>query len=107
MPPKAAPTKNAELQGQSLLVRTVAATLEIKVPADKEKRFRATLLRRVAGELATMPQGLLIRLFESACGADFPDADVVDFRIKCEYILAKVLNLAEFKSAPAAPPAKP
>lgn len=105
MPPKTTP--NEELKGQSLLVRTVAATLVIRVPSAKEKRFRASLLRKVASEIATMPAGLLIRLFESACDADFPDDDVVEFRGQCEIILAKYLNLAEFKAAPAAPAAKP
>ena len=92
-------TKNAELQGQSILVRTVAATLEIKVPADKEKPFRATLLRRVTAELAAMPTGLIVRLYESACGTDYPDEDVVAFRLACASALAKTLNLAAYKAA--------
>lgn len=100
MPPK--PTKNEELKGQSLLVRSVAATLEIKVPADTEKRFRATLLRKAKAEVATMPAGLLIRFFESACACDFPDADVVEFRIACERALAPHLALSAYKQ-PAAP----
>lgn len=103
MPPK--PTKNEELKGQSLLVRSVAATLEIKVPADTEKKFRATLLRRAAADLAGMPSGLLIRFFESACGCDFPDADVVSFRVACERALAPHLDLSAYKATPAA--AKP
>ena len=51
MSAKPIPTKNEELKGQSLLVRSVAATLEIKVPAEREKRFRATLLRHPIGPL--------------------------------------------------------
>lgn len=98
------PTKNEELKGQSLLVRSVAATLEIKVPAEREKRFRATLLRRATADIPAMPPGLLIRFFESACDCDFPDSDVVAFRIACENVLAKHLNLAEYKQpAPAKP----
>lgn len=91
-------TKNEELKGQSLLVRSVAATLEIKVPAEREKRFRATLLRRAAADLPSMPPGLLIRFFESACACDFPDPDVVDFRIACENVLSGPLGLAAYKA---------
>lgn len=96
-PNSANATKNEELKGQSLLVRTVAATLEIKVPADAEKKFRATLLRRAGADIAAMPPGLLIRFFESACACDFPDADVVAFRFTCERALAPHLDLANYK----------
>ena len=101
MSAKPVSTKNEELKGQSLLVRTVAATLEIKVPADTEKKFRATLLRRAEADIAAMPPGLLIRFFEAACACDFPDADVVAFRIVCERALAPHLDLIAYK-APAA-----
>jgi hypothetical protein len=105
MPAKPTTTRNEELKGQSLLVRSVAATLDIKVPADTEKKFRATLLRRATADLAGMPSGLLIRFFESACACDFPDADVVGFRVACERALAPHLDLSAYKSTPAA--AKP
>ena len=91
-------TRNEELKGQSLLVRSVAATLDIKVPAEAEKKFRATLLRRALADLAAMPPGLLIRFFESACACDFPDPDVVAFRIACERALAPHLNLSAYKA---------
>lgn len=97
-------TKNDELKGQSLLVRSVAATLDIKVPGKMDCKFRGTLLRKAAAELATMPPGLIIRFFESACGCDFPDADVVEFRVACERALSGHLNLAEYKTQPAVKP---
>lgn len=106
MPPKpTTTTKNEELKGQSLLVRSVAATLEIKLPADTEKKFRGTLLRRATADLPGMPPGLLIRFFEAACSCDFPDPDVVAFRIACERALAPHLDLSSYKATPAA--AKP
>ena len=98
MPAKPIVTKNEELKGQSLLVRSVAATLEIKVPSEREKRFRATLLRRAEADLAEMPSGLLIRFYESACGCDFPDPDVVEFRLACANVLSGPLGLAAFKT---------
>ena len=92
-----ATTKNEELKGQSLLVRSVAATLEIKVPGNLDKRFRSSLLRRAKADIAGLPAGLLIRLFEAACAADFPDRDVVEFREACERALSGPLGLAAYK----------
>jgi len=91
-------TKNDEIKGQSLLVRSVAAALSVKVPSPREVTIRGALLRRAAADLATMPSGLLIRFYEAACDCDFPDADVVAFRLACSRMLAKVLNLAEYKT---------
>lgn len=99
MSAKPTPTKNEELKGQSLLVRSVAAALSVKVPSPREVNIRGALLRRAAADLPTMPSGLLIRFYESACDCDFPDADVVAFRLACARILAKILNLAEYKEA--------
>lgn len=99
MPPK--PTKNEALQGQSLLVRTVAAALDIRLPSDVEKKFLGSLLRRAAIDIPTMPPGLLIRFFESATAVEFPEREVIDFRVVCERALAEHLGLAAHK-APAA-----
>jgi hypothetical protein len=101
--PAAPATRNDELKGQSLLVRSVAATLDIKVPGPSDVKFRATLLRRAAADLAGMPSGLLIRFFESACSCDFPDPDVVGFRVACERALAPHLDLSAYKSQTAKP----
>jgi hypothetical protein len=95
------PTKNEELKGQSHLVRVVIATLEIRLPSDKEIQFRATLLRKSAAEIATLPPQFLVRLFEAAAGADFPDPDIVEFRHLLELQLARYFDLAAFKAAPA------
>lgn len=92
-----APTKNEELKGQSLLVRSVAACLGVKVPSAREINIRGAMLRRAAADIPTMPPGLLIRFYEAACDCDFPDADVVAFRLACARNLAKVLGLAEYK----------
>jgi hypothetical protein len=50
-----------------------------------------------------MPSGLLIRFFESACSCDFPDPDVVGFRVACERALAPHLDLSAYKSQTAKP----
>jgi hypothetical protein len=100
--PTTTPTKNEELKGQSLLVRSVAATLSVKVPSAREITIRGAMLRRATADIPTMPPGLLIRFYEAACDCDFPDADVVAFRLACARILARVLDLAEYKQpAPA------
>ena len=91
-------SKSEELKGQSHLVRTVAATLDIRVPDDTEKQFRATLLRKATAEIGTMSPVMIVRLFESACGVEFADPDVISFRIACERILAGQLGLAEYKA---------
>ena len=93
-------SKSEELKGQSHLVRTVAATLEIKVPDDTEKQFRATLLRKATAEIGDLPAVMIVRLFESACGVEFADPDVIQFRHACERILAGHLDLAKYKAAP-------
>lgn len=93
-----ATTKNEELQGQSQLTRTVIATLEIKVPAPKDIRFRGSILRKATAELASTPPQFLIRLFEATAGTDYPDADVVTFRQALETQLGKHFNLSEFKA---------
>lgn len=93
-------SKSEELKGQSHLVRTVAATLEIKVPDDTEKQFRATLLRKAAAEINGLPPVMIVRLFESACAVEFADPDVIRFRHACEMILAVHLDLAKHKSTP-------
>jgi hypothetical protein len=93
------PTKNDELKGQSHLVRIVAATLDIKLPAEKEILFRGSLLRKAKAELAGLSPQFLVRLFESAAGTDFPDADVVEFRQDLEIHLARYLDLAQFKAS--------
>lgn len=100
-------SKSEELKGQTLLVRAVAASLEIKVPDETEKRFRATALRKATAEIKQYPPALVIRLYESACNVDFPDPDVTAFRHACQPILATHLNLAAFKAQrPAPSPAK-
>jgi len=91
-------TKNEELKGQSHLVRVVIATLEIRVPSDKEIQFRGTLLRKSLSELPGLPPQFLVRLFEAAAAADFPDADIVEFRHALELCLARYFDLAAFKS---------
>jgi hypothetical protein len=91
-------SKSEELKGQTLLVRTLAATLDIKVPDEREKRFRATALRKASAEIKDYPPALTIRLYESACGVDFPDPDVTAFRHVCQTILAKSLDLEQFKA---------
>lgn len=95
-------SKSEELKGQSHLVRTVAATLDIRVPDDTEKQFRATLLRKATAEINTISTVMLIRLFESACGVEFADPDVIEFRHACERILAGHLDLAKYKAPRAA-----
>jgi len=99
MSAKPTTTKNEALQGQSLLVRAVASALEIRVPGNLDKRFRSSLLRRAKADIAALPPGLLIRLFEAACSADFPDPDVVEFRQACERALAGPLGLSAYKTA--------
>lgn len=94
-------TKNEELKGQTHLTRAVIAALEIKVPAPKDIRFRGSILRKSTAELATTPPNFLIRLFEAAAAADFPDADVVAFRHALETALGKHFNLTEFKATAA------
>lgn len=96
--PHTTTTKNEELQGQTHLVRVVAATLEIKVPAANEIRFRGSLLRKATAELASLKPQFLIRLFESAATTDYPDADVVAFRQALETQLARYLNLTAYKA---------
>lgn len=91
------PTKNEELAGQSQLVRVVAATLEIKSPDKTEIKFRGALLRKATAEMTTIKPAFLVRLFEAACGVDFPDSEVVAFRIACERSLAGTLDLAAYR----------
>lgn len=98
-----ATTKNEELKGQSHLVRTVISTLEINLPAEKEIQFRGSLLRKAKSELAALAPQFLVRLFEAACGTDFPDADVVEFRQDLELHLARYFDLSQFKAARTAP----
>lgn len=90
--------KSEELKSQSHLVRTVAATLDIRVPDPTEIQFRGTLLRKATAEILTIQPGFLVRLFESACGVEHADNDVIQFRIACERVLAGHLNLAQFKA---------
>jgi hypothetical protein len=100
-------SKSEELKGQTLLVRTVAASLEIKVPDETEKRFRGSTLRKAAAEIKSYPAALVIRLYEAACNVDFPDPDVTAFRHACQPILAGHLDLSAYKAPrPASPPAK-
>lgn len=98
-------SRSEELKGQTLLIRTVAACLSIKVPDETEKRFRGTLLRKAACEIKAYPANLLIRLYEAACDVDFPDPDVTAFRHACEPILAGHLELAKFKQPKTSPAA--
>jgi hypothetical protein len=93
-----AATKNEELKGQTHLVRVVAATLEIKLPAKKEIQFRGSLLRKAKSELSALAPQFLVRLFEAAAGTEFPDADVVEFRQDLELHLARYFDLAQFKA---------
>ena len=99
-------TKNEEIKGQSHLVRVVAATLEIRLPSEKEIQFRGSLLRKALTELSGLQPQFLIRLFESAVAAEFPDSDIVEFRHALEVHLARYLDLSQFKAARANSAAK-
>ncbi|MBK1884131.1 hypothetical protein JIN85_17050 [Luteolibacter pohnpeiensis] len=100
MPPKA---NSEELQGQTHLVRAVAATLEIKVPNAKEIRFRAALLRKAVSELSQVKPSLLIRLYESACKVDFPDPEIIAFREACQTHLGRHLELSAHRQTQSQP----
>lgn len=90
-------TTPPELQGQTHLVRTVAATLDIAVPSEREKKFRGTLLRKAAAEIESLKPALIVRLYEAACGVEFADDDVATFREICQRALAKHLDLSAHK----------
>lgn len=86
-------TKNEELKGQSLLTRSLIAALNIRVPSDTDKRFRSAVMAQTIPQLAGIQPNFLIRIFEATAEADYPDADVVQFREKVETHLAPHLGI--------------
>jgi len=92
-----------ELQAQTHLIRTVEAALKVSVPDAEELRFRGSLLRCTAGQLAELKPCFVIRLYEAACDVKFPSDDVTALRKSLQKTIAKSLGLQAYRqAAPAA-----
>lgn len=93
-------TKGEELSGQSLLVRTVEANLDIAVMEEgEEKRFRASLLKKAAAELAALKPGHVTRLYEAACKVRFSTPEVVEFRAALNRQIGATMGLRNYRDA--------
>lgn len=102
MPTTAKSTRSEELTAQSQLVRTVEANLKIvTLEGPTETAFRQSLLNCVSNQLATMPGGLITRLYESACEAKFPTPPVTAFREALQRQIGARHNLRTYRSTPA------
>jgi hypothetical protein len=95
MPPKS--TTAPELVAQTQLVRTVEATLKVRMPDDREKRFRASLLNKATADIAQFNHAHLVRLYEAACGVEFPEAEVTTFRHTCQDAIGRTLKLSDHR----------
>jgi len=98
MSAKPTPTKNEQLQGQTLAIRAIESTLKIAVANDHDKRFLVATLKQARPIIPTLPPGLLVRLYGAVCESDFPDSSLVDFRYAVQACLAPFLGI--MKSQP-------
>jgi hypothetical protein len=92
------PPKDPALQKQSLLIRIVESNLKVAFLDTTELRFRGSLLRCAEATLPLLTPTQTTRLYEAASDVKFPSTEVAEFRKKLELILAKSLDLTQFKS---------
>lgn len=92
------PAKDPQLQKQALLIRTVESNLKVAFLDAAELRFRGTLLRCAEASLPLLTATQNTRLYEAACDVKFPSSEVTEFRKKLELIIAKTLDLTQFKA---------
>lgn len=91
-------TENEVLQQQTHLVRCVEAALASKHKLDAEGLAgRSRLLACASAGLADMPRFLIVRLYEAACGMEFPTEDVVQLRRQVSRALGAHFQLRQFR----------
>jgi hypothetical protein len=89
--------QNEELQAQTQLTRTIEAALKVAVPDADEIRFRGSLLRCATAQLSTLKPAFVTRLYEAACDVKFPSDEVTEFRKALQVVIARTLNLKQFR----------